>query len=117
MKITLPQLRKIIRESIEEVMLEDAFRDLHGRHADPQELADLLGWDWYSLTPAEKRDMGDLMRGVLMNFDDEELEAMIHQLPLEKNFVATKPGKIGTPGKIKVDTKSMVDTIKKNFMN
>ena len=117
MKITAKQLRKIIRETVEEVLEEDVFSDVHGRHAESQELADLLGWDWYSLTPSEKRDMGDLMRGVLMNFDDDKLKGMMRQLPLEKNFVASKPGKIGTPGKVKVDIDKMLNTIKKNYMD
>ena len=117
MRLTIGQLRRIIRESISHVFVEGELNRVRQAHSQPNELADLLGWDWYTLEASEKLAMGDLLRGVMLGFDDKDLEQMLLQLPAEKNFVAAKPGKTGIIGKVKLDTRQLVKKIKDNYTN
>ena len=43
MKLRLKDLKRIIRESIKDVLSESVYNDSHGRNPGPEELANLLG--------------------------------------------------------------------------
>lgn len=115
MKLTLGKLRQIIRESIKETINE---LDLGARNTGTEELADVLGFDWYSLTPAEKRDFGDLMISIKSKAGDKRLMMALHNLPLEKHFASSKPGgKYSSPEMEDVDFNGMLQKIKMNYSN
>lgn len=113
MKLTIGKLRRIIRESIEETISE---LDAGSRSTGPEELADVLGFDWYTLTPAEKRDFGDLMMSIKSGSSDKNLMLALHNLPLEKNFGTSKPGgRYAAPEDDEVDFSEMLRKIRTNY--
>ncbi len=113
MKLTLGKLRQIIRESLEETMNE---LDAGSRSTGSEELADILGFDWYTLTPSEKRDFGDLMMTVKGRGDDKRLMIALHNLPLEKHFTSSSPGGVyAAPEAGDIDFDEMLRKIKKNY--
>lgn len=115
MKLTLGKLRQIIRESLEETMNE---LYAGSRNTGPEELADILGFDWYTLTPSEKRDFGDLMMTIKSRGDDKHLMMALHNLPLEKHFTSSSPGgKYVTPEDGDIDFDEMLRKIKTNYTN
>lgn len=115
MKLTLGKLRQVIRESIEELMYE---LDVQSRSTGPEELADVLGFDWYSLTPSEKRDFGDLMINIKNKESDKRLMIALHNLPLEKHFASSSPGGVyAAPEDGDVDFSDMLRKIKTNYSN
>jgi len=117
MKLTIRQLRRIIRESISDALTESELNRARQKHSQPNELAGLLGWDWYSLDANEKLAMGDVLRGVMLGFNDAQIDDLLQQLPAEKNFVITAPGRTTVPDDVKLDTKSMIKKIKANYIN
>lgn len=115
MKLTLGELRRIIRESIEEIVNEI---DARSRSTGLGELADVLGFDWYSLTPEEKRDFGDLMIAIKSGANDKRLMLALRNLPLEKNFIASSPGsKFPAPGDFDINVMDLLKKIKTNYSN
>lgn len=115
MKLKLGDLRRIIRESIKETLSE---LDVQSRSTGPEELADVLGFDWYSLTPNEKRDFGDLMMTVKSNAGDKRLMLALHNLPLEKHFASSSPGgRYAAPEDGDIDFEEMLRKIKTNYTN
>lgn len=112
MRLTIGQLRRIIRESISHVFVEGELNRVRQAHSQPNELADLLGWDWYTLEANEKLIMGDVLRGVMLDFNDAQIDDLLQQLPAEKNFVITAPGRRPSSDNLKLDTKSMIKKIK-----
>lgn len=115
MKLTLGKLRQIIRESIEETINE---LDVGSRSTGPEELADILGFDWYSLTPSEKRDFGDLMLSIKRKSGDKQLMIALHNLPLEKHFASSSPGgRYPAPEDGDIDFVEMLRKIKTNYTN
>lgn len=115
MKLKLGDLKKIIRESVEEIMSE---LDVQSRSTGPEELADVLGFDWYSLTPSEKRDFGDLMLTIKSKASDKRMMMALHNLPLEKHFASSKPGgKYAAPEDGDIDFEEMLQKIKTNYTN
>lgn len=115
MKLTIGKLRQIIRESIEETINE---LDVGSRNTGSEELADILGFDWYTLTPSEKRDFGDLMLSIKSNADDKHLMMALHNLPLDKHFASSKPGgRYVAPEDGDIDFSGMLQKIKTNYTN
>lgn len=115
MKLTLGKLRQIIRESIEETINE---LDAGSRNTGSEELADILGFDWYTLTPSEKRDFGDLMMSIRGNANDKRLMLALHNLPVEKHFATSKPGgRYAAPKDGEIDFEAMLQKIKANYAN
>lgn len=115
MKLTLGKLRQIIRESIEETINE---LDTDSRNTGTEELADVLGFDWYSLTPSEKRDFGDLMLSIKRKSGDKQLMIALHNLPLEKHFASSRPGgRYPAPEDGDIDFDELLRKIKTNYTN
>lgn len=111
MKITIRQLRRLIRETIEESLHQSAQNN-------PIELADILGFDWYSLTPSEKRDFGDLMISIKSRSNDRNLMLALHNLPIEKHFASSRPGgKYSAPEEDDIDFEDLLQKIKTNYMH
>lgn len=113
MKLTVGKLRRIIRESISQSISE---LDIGSRNTGTEELADVLGFDWYSLTPSEKRDFGDLMMTIKSRGGDKRLMMALHNLPLEKHFASSSPGGVYTaPEDGVIDFDEMLRKIKTNY--
>jgi hypothetical protein len=113
MKLTVGKLRQIIRESVEEIIGE---LSVGSRNTGPEELADILGFDWYTLTPDEKRDFGDLMMLIKADASDKRLALSLRNLPIEKHFVAAKPGgKYAAPEADDIDFEGMLRKIRSNY--
>lgn len=111
MKITVRQLRRLIRETIEESLQQSAQNN-------PIELADILGFDWYGLTPSEKRDFGDLMISIKSNANDKRIMMALHNLPIEKHFSSSRPGgKYSAPEEDDIDFEDLLQKIKTNYMH
>jgi len=114
MRITIGKLRRIIRESIVSEL------NIQARNTGLEELADILGFDWYTLTSNEKKNLGDLMGGIMNKTNDKNIMLMLRELPLEKNFIVSKPGgKYGSADDVdkNVSISSLLQKIKINYMN
>jgi hypothetical protein len=117
MKLTIRQLRRIIRESISGTLAEGELNKARKMHLKPNEIANLLGWDWDELRNDEKVAMGDVVRGIMLGFNDHELEQLLQQLPAEKNLDDEATYEGGFSGDVYLNMKLLIKRIKVNYVN